>query len=497
MKKNKNIVEIIKNNWYFVFLVIPFVTFCIVNRTPDNDIWFLMANGRYVLGHGIPYVDTFTIHEGLNYVMQQWLSSVLFYGSFKLFGKFGLLGLMIIVYMLISIVYYNLSLTVSNDKKVALFVTVLIMELSNGYIVTRPQIFTYLVLLLELLCIEKYIKNKDYKKLIPLPFLSLLLINMHASMWLLQFVFILPVLVNCIKIKGITLDKISSKPLIIICILMFLAGFINPYGLKAITFVFYTYGIPEIDQLVTEMKAADLSMFHWKICILLLLSVIVLLAYNKKIKLDIRFVLLLCGSFLFASLHGKCIIYFILYFGYVFSRILIFYKDINIGKIIKGTFIKQVCKGLGVGLFFCLIVTFFFTLIELGKNYKMETNNIGEIVNYILDNYDKNDVKLYVDFDDGGFTEFYGLKSYIDPRAELFNSKLNKKEDILKEYLNMSKDSFDFNAFLKKYDFSHLIVRASKPLGKYLEVNDEYKIEKIVYNIYGKPYYKLYVKKEE
>ena len=61
----------------------------------------------------------------------------------------------------------------------------------------------------------------------------------------------------------------------------------------------------------------------------------------------------------------------------------------------------------------------------------------------------------------------------------------------------MSKDSFDFNAFLKKYDFSHLIVRASKPLGKYLEVNDEYKIEKIVYNIYGKPYYKLYVKKEE
>ena len=163
MKKNKNIVEIIKNNWYFVFLVIPFVTFCIINRTPDNDIWFLMANGRYVLGHGIPYVDTFTIHEGLNYVMQQWLSSVLFYGSFKLFGKFGLLGLMIIVYMLISIVYYNLSLTVSNDKKVALFVTVLIMELSYGFIVTRPQIFTYLILLLELLCIEKYIKNKDVK----------------------------------------------------------------------------------------------------------------------------------------------------------------------------------------------------------------------------------------------------------------------------------------------------------------------------------------------
>ena len=46
---------------------------------PDNDIWFLLNNGRYVINSGIPVVDPFTIHEGLKYVMQQWGTSLFFY----------------------------------------------------------------------------------------------------------------------------------------------------------------------------------------------------------------------------------------------------------------------------------------------------------------------------------------------------------------------------------------------------------------------------------
>ncbi len=495
-KKKNNVFNFIKNNWYFILLVIPFVFFCIENRSPDNDIWFLMTNGRYVLNHGIPNVDPFTIHEGLNYVMQQWLSSIIFYGSFKLFGKYGLLSLMMIIYFIFNFVYYKLCLEVSNNKKIAFISTLIVTLLSSGYIVSRPQVFTYIILLLELLCFEKYIKTGSYKKLIWLPILSLLLINMHAVMWLIQFVFMLPILCNCITIKNITIDKIKTKPLIIVLILMFLVGFINPYGYKAITFVFYTYGISEIDQAVTEMQTTSILMFHWKFCILLLLGMIVLINYSKKTKLDIRHVLFLTGSFVFASMHGKCIIYFVLYFGYVLSRLLVGYEDFKI-KEFKNKYFKSLTRGLGIGLTICLVITFFFTSVELVKHYSMETNDIGEIVEYLKENYEAKDVVLYVGFEDGGFTEFYNYKSYIDPRAEVFHDKLNKKENILGEYLSLDQESTDFSKFVSKYDFTHLIVGSRTFLGEYLEESDYVK-EYTVYLDDNKelPYYDLFVRKD-
>ena len=503
MKKRSNrFISFIKNNWYFVLLIIPFVFFCIENRTPDNDIWFLLTNGRYVLNHGIPHIDPFSIHEGLHYVMQQWLSSVIFYGVYKLLGKYGLLILVTIVYALINFIYYKLCKVVTNDKKISLVITTIVMILSQGYIVTRPQIFTFLILLLELLCMEKYIRTNDGRKLVWMPLLSVLLINMHASMWLLQFVFMLPVLCNCIKIKGITVDKIRFKPLFITIVLMLLGGFINPYGYEAITFVFKTYGIPEINELVTEMAAANFSMFHWKLAVLLLLTIIGLITINKKVKLDIRDILFVCGSFLFASMHGKCIIYFIWYSGFILAKILSCYEDFavvkDITKVFKKKLVINITRGLIIGLTGCLVFTFFFTSVELVKNYRMETNDVGDIVDYIVDHYDVDNVVLFIDFTEGGYSEFKGIKSYIDPRAEVFHDKLNKKENIIKEYLALYHNSLSYEYFLDKYEFTHLIVFHSKDFSEYLMNNDNYKNEYTTYMDMNKqvPYYELYVRND-
>lgn len=476
MKKRSNkIISFIKNNWYFVLLVIPFVFFCMENKEPDNDIWFLMANGKYVLGHGIPYIDPLSIHEGLNYVMQQWLSAVILYGSYRLFGKFGLLVFLTIIFFVITFIYYKLCMLVTNkNKKLSFLITILIMTLSKAYIVSRPQIFTYIVLLLELMCMEKYIKSKNWKMLIPMPFLSILLINLHASMWLLQFVFMLPVLANCIYIKGITIDKVQLKPMLITIVLMFLGGFLNPYGWNSMIFVFSTYGIPEINVFISEMQTSNMLMFHWRACVCLALSYIALLFIFKK-KTDVRFILFFCGMFLFSSMHGKCLIYFILYFGYILGDYLAKIKPI---KLNVNPYIKRAFSGLCVGLFFCLIYTAVFTTVALFKNYDMSTNALGDMVRYVKKNYDVDDIILFVSFEDGGYTEFEGIKSYIDPRAELFTKKLNGKEDILKEYVNIGKLESDKDAFIKKYNFTHLIVsRTDQYLYDYLSKDEDYVLE--------------------
>jgi hypothetical protein len=35
------------------------------NKAIDNDTHFLLNSGRYVMEHGIPHVEPFTMHEGL------------------------------------------------------------------------------------------------------------------------------------------------------------------------------------------------------------------------------------------------------------------------------------------------------------------------------------------------------------------------------------------------------------------------------------------------
>ena len=42
----------------------------------EADIRFAMNLGKYILEHGFPHVDPFTIHENVQLVAQQWLSGI-------------------------------------------------------------------------------------------------------------------------------------------------------------------------------------------------------------------------------------------------------------------------------------------------------------------------------------------------------------------------------------------------------------------------------------
>ena len=61
---------------YFI-LLIPF--FRMINIQYDNDFWFTINQGRYVLQNGFPNTVISTIHEGLPFVYQSSGTGVLFY----------------------------------------------------------------------------------------------------------------------------------------------------------------------------------------------------------------------------------------------------------------------------------------------------------------------------------------------------------------------------------------------------------------------------------
>ena len=73
----------------------------------DNDIWFIFNHGRYVLSNGFPYIEPFTIHEGFKFVMQQWLSAVIYYSIYKYLGVIGVFIFTLLINYLINIIFIN------------------------------------------------------------------------------------------------------------------------------------------------------------------------------------------------------------------------------------------------------------------------------------------------------------------------------------------------------------------------------------------------------
>ena len=174
------------------------------------------------------------------------------------------------------------------------------------FITTRPHIFDILFLLLEIYLLELYIKSNNKLYLIGLPIISILMINLHSSIWLMLFVFLLPYYVdNIIKIKTFKKDKYSIIPIIITTIVMLLSGLINPYGIDSITYLFGSYGVESINNLVKEMKPVVINSVTGIYVYAYIFVILFSCYYAKGKKFKLRYLLLFLGTCYLGLSHNR------------------------------------------------------------------------------------------------------------------------------------------------------------------------------------------------
>ena len=277
-----------------------FIGVFLVSNRLDNDLWFLMNGGRYVLTQGIPYIEPFTIHEGMHFVMQQWLSGVVFWSVYHTFGPVGVVVLMSCIDACIIYALFQLCMVVSNRNFLLSVFLAGAVGIFCGmtFICSRPQIFSALLLLVEVLFLEKYSRQNKICFLYPLPLISVVLINMHAALWPMLFVLLLPFVLDAVPLKGKRLffseqDVISLRPLLLYMVLMVLAAFINPYGIEAMTYTSRSYGYKLINRIVREMHPSVVTNIFGKI--MFFYTIFFSICY-AKIKTPLRYVLLSLGT---------------------------------------------------------------------------------------------------------------------------------------------------------------------------------------------------------
>lgn len=233
------------------------------NGSYDSDGWFLLASGREIVEHGIPYANPWSFASYKPIVVQQWLHDVLLYGSYILAGYAGT-----IVYqaLLAAIVALSIAFAIRgfDDRSLTLprllFCIGLALFGAGIYISVRPTAWSMACMCLTIGVCTRWRRTGEWRCLIALPAITMLHVNMQSAMWLLDVFlagcFLLPD--DLTKFKTDTPEEMLSEifPLSIALVAMLVASFANPYGVDGARYVITSMGAASYGNVISEMKPA-------------------------------------------------------------------------------------------------------------------------------------------------------------------------------------------------------------------------------------------------
>ncbi len=152
------------------------------NSLSDPDTGFHLATGKYVVQNKtIPTHDPFSYTSNAPLIAHYWLSGVVFYGIESFGGGWGLI---VLVALIAGLTYSLILLTLRVRKALTPLSFVVLIPFVYFTVElwkVRPQIFSYLFIVLTIYLLESWrIKGKTWP-LYVLPVLFLLWANMHAG----------------------------------------------------------------------------------------------------------------------------------------------------------------------------------------------------------------------------------------------------------------------------------------------------------------------------
>ena len=499
----------------------------------NSDAWFLLNHGRYVASFGIPHVEPFTLHEGFHFVMQQWLFAWLLWQIYAHAGSWGLVAFSWAAGAAILFAYCRLQILVSaGNRKLACLLTGLVgLPICLLFASQRPQVASALIFLAEIYLLERY--RARLTRALPLAFfaLSALLVNLHAAMWPMMLVFLLPYLAETLfggRFSWCEQTFLwSPRQLLVLLAAVFLGGFCGPYGSEAMVYTLHSYGYAEINQHVQEMSPLSLHMSLLGIC---LLSMFVLTAVYARRKMPLRYLLLAVGMGLMALMAVRSVFLYLLFgtlpLGYVFRdwqekqgsvrwrqacgqmlllAVLILFVDgillymspaleeprrtllyaalplLLVAVLLAARdFRRRRCDTLRLEegrrrLLIALLALFTLPLcICFTRPPDAVPLSLARSADVLGTLGPAEDMRLYTEYVYGNYFEFRGYRCYIDARAEVFLPALNHQKNVLKEWEDVCSGRIDYHALQQRYHFTHFAVTEGDVLYTYLAFNPDY-----------------------
>ena len=538
-KKNKKSINF-KFNLLAIICISIFVI-GIVEKTLQNDTYYTITLGKYILNNGIDMMEHFSWHQGLIYTYPHWLYDVFMYIIYNTFGFVGIYGSSIVLGIILGIsIYYVLSKT-SKNNLISFFVALLVVYLGKHFITARAQLVTFILFVWTMYFIEIFLDTKKKRYAIGLILIPIAIANIHAAVFPFYFILFLPYIGEYIvsliednidlptllflKSDKIEIKKLSNKKeltekeikkleqltkrvevnekriekkkqlvkarkgkeykiiinrrenvkwLIIIMVICAFTGLLTPIGDTPYTYLIHTMQGNTTGNISEHLPMVLAQTSH---AIIIISLYLILLAFTKsRVRLSDLFLNFGLITLAFMSRRQMSMVYFVgaIAFNNIVCNFIETYTKEEQVEEIKKVFVSW--KGQLIAYTLVVLVTA--SLLFSTRNDKIINENSYPVkaCDYILENLDVNNIKIFNDYNYGSYLMYRGIPVFIDSRADVYDPKFNGlKDDIFQDYIKTNGLNKYYEDTFEHYGITHVISYANSKLALYLSHDYDYK----------------------
>jgi len=509
-----------------IILIIIF-SVAITPVTLQNDTFYTIKIGEYIQENGITMQEPFSWHENLEYTFPHWAYDVLIYLIYSIGGMTGIYVSTIIFAAILGITMYFVNVKLVKNRIISFIITLGAMYALKPFICARAQLITFILFILTIYFIEKFLETKKKRYALGLIVIPILIANLHLATFYFYFILYLPYIaeymiyilaysnviisnsvVESIKAKikkhGETeevVEKLNKaeekytklkekqdrkmedsykikiryndniKALIIIFIICLFTGLLTPLGDTP-----YTYLIKTMQGISTQNISEHLPIvLADNTTVFVLLGIYFITIAFTKVKVRLSDLFMLAGLGVLTILSRRQASMLILIGSVILNRILTQILLIYNKEIIK-VLEKHAFKAIGVAIIsIIVIVTAIFQYKPKMDDVYVDTNSYPvQASKWIKENLNVEEIKLYNAYNYGSYLLYEGIPVFIDSRCDLYMPEFNENMYAFKDFLNL--DGWNINNMgekIEEYGFTHFIVVENSRIDKYLETKPE------------------------
>ena len=511
----------------------------------QNDTFYTIKIGEHIIQNGIDMKDPFSWHENLPYTYPHWLYDVCTYLIYSLFEMTGIFICTCGLACILGIILYKVNSKLAKNQLVSFLITLGAMYLIAPYIAARAQLVTFILFVLTIYFIEKFLETKNKKYAVGLIIIPILIANLHCAVWPFYFVLYLPyigeyiisVLADTILYKKFSVKNLKSKinklskkqgneskieklqeklqnimqliekrkvkriqnkknvykinmeknnnvkMLIAIMLICILTGLLTPLGTTP-----YTYLIKTMQGNTTQNIGEHLPMTiinHTEILCTIVIFLSILIFTDTKIKL--RDLFMLTGLAYLMLYSRRQLTMFVLMGSIILNRLVTdLLEKYDEGGIKEFTDYVVTKIGILITIGTVIVVSTYFIKPKLDNKFINDSSYPVAACDYILENLDVNNIKLYNDYNFGSYLLYRGIPVFIDSRCDLYapeyNTPTNNPEDgqdIFMDFINTSSINTYYEDTFEKYGMTHIITYKNSKISMLISKREDNKYKKL------------------
>ena len=430
----------------------------------SDDTWWHLVTGRRILEtHQWPTSDPYSFTApGDPWMAYEWLGDVAMAQVERAAGWRGMAGLLIALAATLTLLLYYLAFLRSGNAKAAAVACVLLLPLTAAFFNLRPQLIGYILLLVTLICLERFRQGRR-KALWILPGVFLLWVNTHGT-FVLGFVVLglywasglVDFRRGCVEAKRWMTAE--SRQLLMVILLSAAVLPLTPYGsrLAAYPLEISLFQPVNLGQ-VTEWYPLPLNMGPWAYAFVGLLVFFVLIqAFYAAMTYRLEEILLLG----FAVYEGCLHVRFLFFFALIFAPLLAVVLGRSLPAYEPGKD-KYALNAVLIALIVAALAGFYPSCQALRQAVDEQCPSAA--AEFMRRHSSLASALVFNDNGWGGYLIWSGRKVFIDGREDVY-----EYAGVLEDYIRIINLDPTTPLLLRKYGIEACLIKRNTPLGSYL-----------------------------